>query len=446
MEIKKFIDKVFIKANEMNLKDFEIYFVSSESQSIKVFNNEVDTFSDSQNMGISFRVKFNNKMGYSYTESLEENDIIPLIETAITNAKIIENDDIIDIYGEIKKYEHIDSFNENLNNVSVQEKIDFLITAEKTALSMDKRVKSVNYCAIGSGASEVIIKNSKGLYLNHKGNSIYAYISVVVQDDESLKNDSAYIVTRDFNTMNPIELSKKAVNKALSKLNSINVDSQNYQIIIKNDTFADLLGAMSGIFSAEAVQKGVSKFKGHLNEIVANENVTIVDNPHLKDGYGSAPFDAEGVPTIEKKLIDKGTLKTFLHNLKTSKKDNIETTGNASKGGYKGTMGISPFNFYLEKGHLSFQELLGKVENGILVTGFSGLHSGLNSISGDFSLATEGFLIKNGQIDKPLNQITLAGNFFDLLKNIQYVGNDLEFNLSAVGSPSILVKNLSVAS
>ncbi|MGL5368753.1 MAG: TldD/PmbA family protein [Cetobacterium somerae] len=446
MDIKLFIDKVFDTAKNMKLDDFEIYFTSSENETIKVFKGEIDTYSNSQNMGISFRVKVNEKMGYSYTESIEEEDILPLIERAISNAKVIENLDVIEIYGEKSIYEKIDSFNPVLKDITVDAKINFLLKAEKTALELDSRVKSVNYCVIGSGYGENIIKNSKGLDLYHNGNSIYAYIAVVVQDGDSIKNDSAYIVTKDFSNMDPIKLATEAVTKALNKLNSISIDSKPYDVIIENDAFADLLGAMSGIFSGEAVQKGVSKLKGKIGEVVANSIVTITDNPHLKDGYGSAPFDAEGVPTQCKHLIEDGILKTYLHNLKTAKKDNVKTTGNAAKGGYKGTMGISAFNLYLEKGNQSFQELLDKLQNGVLITGFSGLHSGLNSISGDFSLATEGFLIENGAITKPLNQITSAGNFFDLLKNIEYIGNDLKFNLSGVGSPSLLIKNISISS
>lgn len=446
MNIKLFIDKIFETAKNMQLNDFEIYFTSSENETIKVFKGEIDTYSNSQNMGISFRVKVNERMGYSYTESLEEKDIIPLIDRAISNAKVIENTDVIEIYGEKNIYKKIDSFNPNLKNVSVEEKINFLLEAEKTALNLDSRVKNVNYCMLGSGYSENIIKNSKGLDLFHNANSIYAYIAVVVQDGHSIKNDSAYVVAKNFSEMNSKKLATEAVTKALKKLNSIPVESKVYNVIIENDSFADLLGAMSGIFSGEAVQKGVSKLKGKLGEVIASPIVTITDNPHLKDGYGSSPFDAEGVPTQCKHLIENGILKMYLHNLKTAKKDNTKTTGNAAKGGYKGTMGISSFNLYLEKGNQSFQNLLTKLQNGILITGFSGLHSGLNSISGDFSLATEGFLIENGKITKSLNQITSAGNFFDLLKNIEYIGTDLKFNLSGVGSPSILIKNISISS
>ncbi|MGL4977842.1 MAG: TldD/PmbA family protein, partial [Cetobacterium sp.] len=281
METKLFIDKVFKTAEDLKLEEFEIYFTSSESETIKVFKGEVDTYSNSQNMGISFRTKVDGKMGYSYTESLEEEDILPLIERAISNGKIIENLDVIETYGEQKEYEKIDSFNPDLENISVQEKIDFLLKAEKTALEIDSRIKSVNYCMMGSGKGENIIKNSKGLDLYHKGNSIYAYLAVVVQDGESIKNDAAYIVAKNFSDMDPMELATEAVSKALKKLNSISIQSKEYDVIIENDTFADLLGSMSGIFSAEAVQKGVSKFKGKLDEIVANPLVTITDNPHL---------------------------------------------------------------------------------------------------------------------------------------------------------------------
>lgn len=446
MEIKLFINKLFEEANKLKLTDFEIYFVSSNSQSIKIFKGEVDNFSDSQNMGISFRVKLNDKMGYSYTESLEDSDILPLINSAIENSKIIECDDIIDIYSEKKEYKKLNLYNESLENVSVEDKINFLLTAEKTAFNMDPRVKNVNYCVLGSGSSDIIIKNSKGLDLSNKSNSIYAYMAVVVQENDIIKNASAYIVTDDFSEMDPIALAKEAVEKAIIKLNPIELKSNNYKIIIENDTFADLLGAMSGIFSAEAVQKGVSKFKGKLNEVVANNIVTIIDDPHLDKGYGSASFDAEGVPTIRKNLIENGILKTFIHNLKTAKKDGISSTGNAAKGGYKGTMGVSTFNLFLEKGEKSLDDLIKNIKSGILITGFSGLHSGLNSISGDFSLATEGLFIENGKIVAPLNQFTTAGNFFDVLKNIEEIGSDLKFNLSAVGSPSVVINNLSISS
>ena len=179
-----------------------------------------------------------------------------------------------------------------------------------------------------------------------------------------------------------------------------------------------------------------------MGEKIACEKFTLIDDPHLENGEGSCSFDSEGVPTKYKELISKGILKTYLYNLKTAKKDGVQSTGNAAKGGYKGTIGISPFNLYVKKGEVSFDELLKKMDRGVIITDFAGLHSGLNSVSGDFSLAAEGFIVENGKKGKAFNQITVAGNFFELLLNIEEIGEDMKFSLSGTGSPSVLVKNL----
>ncbi|WP_426710697.1 TldD/PmbA family protein [Cetobacterium sp. SF1] len=446
MEVKLFIDKVFEKAKEMNLNEFEIYYTFSESNSIKVFKGTLDSYSDNQNQGISFRTKVGDKMGYSYTESLEEEEILPLIEGAIENGKVIENEDIVDIYGEKREYVPVESYNPELDKITTEEKIEFLLAAEKAALDYDTRVKSVNYCLFGSGKSERRIKNSKGLDLHDIGNYAYSYLAVVVEEDGVVKNDSDYVVSREFKDFNPEKLGENAAKKALKKLGAINGETKVLPVVISNEAFSDLLEAMSGIFSAENIQKGISKFKGKIGEKVAFEKFNLIDNPHLKDGYGSASFDSEGVPTEYKELIKDGILQGYLYNLKTAKKDGVKTTGNGAKGGYKGTMGISPFNLYVENGNKSFEEMVSSIKDGVLIDSFAGLHSGLNGISGDFSLASEGYIIKDGKIDKPLNQITVAGNFFQLLLDIEEIAGDLKFNLSGVGSPSILVKELNIAS
>ena len=294
----------------------------------------------------------------------------------------------------------------------------------------------------GMGKSERIIKNSKGVDLRDRGNVAYVYISVAAEENGIIKTGSEFKVGRDFNEFNYKEISHRAAYKALSKFNSISVDLKESRCVIENLAFTSLLESMAGIFSAEAVQKGVSLLKGKIGEKIASDKVSVIDNPHLEKSEGAASFDSEGVPTKYKELISNGVLKTYLYNLKTAKKDGVESTGNASKGGYKGTVGISSFNLYVQNGVKSFEELLKDVNEGILITDFAGLHSGLNSISGDFSLAAEGFIIENGKKGRALNQMTVAGNFFEVLKNIEEVGNDIRFSLSSTGSPSVIIKNL----
>lgn len=442
MDKNTFIDLVFKKAKQKNIEEFEIYFLSGTNTSLKVYNEKIDSFSDNQNQGISFRGKFKEKMGYSYTESFTEEDADFLIKEAEENASVIESDDEQIIYDGKGNYVSVETYDSSLENLEISKIEEFLINMEKEALQYDSRIKRVSTCVFGMGKSERIIKNSKGVDLRDRGNVAYVYISVAAEENGIIKTGSEFKVGRDFNEFNYKEISHRAAYKALSKFNSISVDLKESRCVIENLAFTSLLESMAGIFSAEAVQKGVSLLKGKIGEKIASDKVSVIDNPHLEKSEGAASFDSEGVPTKYKELISNGVLKTYLYNLKTAKKDGVESTGNASKGGYKGTVGISSFNLYVQNGVKSFEELLKDVNEGILITDFAGLHSGLNSISGDFSLAAEGFIIENGKKGRALNQMTVAGNFFEVLKNIEEVGDDIRFSLSSTGSPSVIIKNL----
>jgi PmbA protein len=195
----------------------------------------------------------------------------------------------------------------------------------------------------------------------------------------------------------------------------------------------------------DSAQKGLSLLKDKEGEIIASELLTIVDDPLLDNGLGSAPFDDEGVATYRKEIISNGKLETLLHNLKTANKDNIKTTGNGFKSSYSSSVGVSPTNLFIQKGEYSLEELMNKLGEGVIITDFAGLHSGANSITGDFSLAAKGYYIKDGKKQYPIEQITVAGNYFDLIKDIKAIGDDLNFPMSSFGAPSILVNTLSIA-
>nr|WP_280985344.1 metallopeptidase TldD-related protein [Ilyobacter polytropus] len=344
-----------------------------------------------------------------------------------------------------EEYKELELYNPDLETVSIGDKISLLMNTEKITKELDSKIKRVNYCVFGNGSSTRIIKNSKGLNLSEKGNSAYVYVSVVAEDNGITKSGSGFKVSNDFSLFDADTVAKDAVEDAVSKLNPVSIESKQYKVIIKNKAFASMLGAFTGIFSSDNVQKGVSKLKEKLGASIASSKVTLIDNPHMKNGMASSSFDAEGVPTKYKEIVKNGILTSYLYNLKTAKKDGVKSTGNASKGGYKGTLGISPSNFYMKEGETTFNELLESIDNGVLITSLSGLHSGLNSISGDFSLASEGFVISEGEISSSLKQITVSGNFFELLKEINLLGDDLNFGLSPVGAPSVLISNLNIS-
>lgn len=447
MDINLFIDKVFDLAKENGLAEYEAYYSEGNSFSVKIYNGDIDDYKDSSSNGLSFRAIYNGKMGYSYTENFDESSIKLLVEELIDNAKILENEDLEFIFEGAKEYSKESAYKGTLADVDVTKKIEAAILMEKTAKDLDKRVDSVNYCMFGEGKGKRVIRNSKGLKLENIDDGAYAYISVVVKDGEETRTGYALKSFREFHEFDPQALAAEAVERAVSLIGAICVKSGKYDVIIKNDNFGNLLEAMTGAFSADVVDKGLSKFKGKLGELVANKNLNIIDNPFMADGVFKT-FDDEGVPTKDKVVIENGVLKTYLHNLKTAYKSGVESTGNGQKGSYKSSISIAPYNFYIKNGNKPFDELTKDLGNGLILTDFDGLHSGLNSISGDFSLSTRGYRVENGQIVGAVNEITIAANFFELLLNVEEIGNDLKFGFpsgSNIGSPSMLFRNLSIA-
>ena len=372
MEKNIFIDKLFEKASLKGIDEFEIYFLSNLNTSIKIYQGKIENFSNNQNQGISFRGMVDGKMGYSYSESLEDEDIDFLINEVIENASCIESLDKQFIYGEKTNYTDTITYSSAIENLDTDLVKDFLIKMEEYALSIDERVKKVNFCSFAMGSGEKIIKNSKGLELHSKENICYTYISVIAEENGIVKTGSHFQLGRDFSKFDYKELSEVAVKRALNKFGTITLTKVPKTCVIENLAFSSLLGAMSNIFSAEAVQKNISKLKGKLNESVASSIVTLVDDPFLKDGLANSSFDDEGVPTSYKEIIQDGVLKTYLYNLKTAYKDEVSSTGNGVKGSYKGTVGISSFNLYIKPSDKSFDKMIENIKEGIFITDFAG--------------------------------------------------------------------------
>ena len=165
----------------------------------------------------------------------------------------------------------------------------------------------------------------------------------------------------------------------------------------------------------------------------------------MEDGYNSRSFDDEGVACRKKTLVEQGVLKTYLHNLKSAKLMNAVSTGNGFKAGYASNVGIAPSNLYIENGNTSVEDMIASMKEGIIVTEITGLHAGLNAMTGEFSLQSQGWYVKDGKKLRPVNLITIAGNFLDAMKDIAMLGNDGKLNASSIGSPSILFTSLSVS-
>ena len=445
MDFNLFKEELFKEAKDSGFEECEIYYSDSESLSLNVYEGEVEKYKLNNAFGLSFRGKINGKMGYSYTEILDEEAIKTLITNAKGAALAIENEDVQFIYEGDKEYKELDCYKKELDNLKPDELISLALEMEKECKKQCDKVVNFQGCGIGYGKATYGIINSKGLNLKNERNSLTAYVVPIVEENKEKYDGMGYVIAKTVGDIKPSDLAKQGLEEALSKVGGKSIPSGKYKIIINNEAMVSLLGTFSGIFNAEQAQKGLSLLKGKEGEIIASDIITLIDDPHLEDGLGTTSFDDEGVATYKKEIITNGKLNTLLYNLKTAYKAEVKSTGNGFKGSYASTVGVSATNFYIKPGEKSFEDLCNEVKEGVIITEFAGLHSGASAITGDFSLAAKGFMIENGKKTFPVEQITVAGNFFALLKDIEEVGSDLKFPMSSLGCPSVVVKELSVA-
>ena len=447
MKLESFKDKLFKKAEEYGFENAEIYMNEANSFDLRVFKQEIDHYSINEDEGLSFRGIYDGKMGYSYTEKLEESSINMLLEDAQQNAKIIDKKEG-EIFSGSENYKKMNLYNDELNSVSPEEKIEIVKSLEKFAYDEDDRVQAVNYCLYSDSEFSQKIINSKGLNLSFANNIAYLFLSVVAKEGDEIRSANKFQITQNFSDFNPKDIASKAVEEATSLFGATSIKSGSYPIILRNDIAAKILSTFSSTLSAENVQKGLSLFVDKIGDKVAGNNFNLIDDPFFEDGFNSTPFDGEGVATRKKEIIKDGVLTTFLHNLKTAKRAGVESTGNAYRNSHKSSVDIAPTNMYIDKGEYSYDELIKSIDEGVVIIDVQGLHSGANSVSGDFSLGAFGYYIKNGRIEHPIEQITISGNFLQMLKDIEMVGNDLKLGLPGkghFGSPSIKIKELDIS-
>ncbi|MFJ6264339.1 TldD/PmbA family protein [Lysinibacillus xylanilyticus] len=444
MNIVEYQEKLLDKAIKAGFKEAELYFERKNSFQCMLYEGQIDSYETSEDGGLSLRGLYNGKMGYAYTEKLDDDSMSFLIDSAKANADVLDEDECIDIFEGSNEYTPYEFYNEELETIGIPEKIELLRLIEQKIRAYDSRIVTLDYCFLQEYSTERSLANSKNLSLSHKENGLAIYLSTVVKEGEELKTGVYLKMTRDFHSLNAEEIANAAAEEALANLGEKSIPSGKYPIILRSDATASLLSIFMPILSAENAQKDQSLLKGKVGQKVASDTLTILNAPFHPEALSGASFDGEGVATKEQAIISNGTLQTLLHNRKTAKKEGCESSGHAHKESYKGALSIAPQNLYISPGKRSKEELIASVSEGVLITELSGLHSGTNTVSGDFSVAAKGFHIQDGKIVSPVKQMTIAGNFFEFLNDIEESSSELYFLPAGYGSPSLLVKELSV--
>lgn len=434
------------RANELGLTEYELYFREDESISTSAMESEINQFSSSGSSGICFRCIVNDKMGYAFTELFDEDEMISLVDRAVENAKAIECDDEVFIFAGSEKYEEIEQTVADIPSAAVLSKKT--LDCQKALYDSDERVSSGTESGVVAAKTKIRIVNSKGLDLKNESGFFGLYAQPVVRDGENVNTDFA-VEVKPIDEIDERSLAKKAVTDAIEKLGATTVKSGKYNIVFDGAQMRSILSTFTSVFSGKSARLGLSLLKGKVGEVVANEVVTLTDDPFSKENPMRTSFDAEGVATYKKHVIENGVLKTFLYNLSSAKADSVESTGNASKASYSSSVGTSPYCFHFEAGEKTLSELFEAIGEGIYVTEMKGFHAGANAVTGDFSIESAGFMIRDGKKAEAIKEFTVSGNFFELLKQIKEFSNEVKYGIPSdftlFGSPDALVTDMSVA-
>ena len=435
-------DLFFKLAKEAGIEEAELYIGESRSLSISLFHGEIDNYSDNNGYTILARGMVNGKFGAASCDVWNKEKAAYLAREIAANAKVIENEDPMFIFEGSPKYKKVNSFNPELGKISIDEKIKKLHELEDKLRVFDSRIVEIAGVEYNESEERITLLNSKGLKLTHKANYFFILCQAVASDGKQTKSGYNYFLGNDFSKLDIDNLVEKVAKETVDQLGGEPCNTATYRAVLAPSVVRSFMSALIGHVDAEEVQKQSSLFLGKLGQKVLSSKITIEDRP-LERNVFARWFDDEGVATYNKSIIKNGVLQTYLYNLTTAAKDGVQSTGNGYRTG--GKMGTSSSYLVLKPGKKAEEQLFADVGEGVLITDVSGLHAGLNPQSGNFSLQSTGFLIKNGKRDRALDIITISGNLLELFNDVLEVGSNLEVSYNGVAAPSLLIKKIAVS-
>ncbi len=432
-------DKLFDIAKKRGVEAIQVYLEENEQVELAVFKGELEKNQMAKTHSLNIKGIYKGKMGQMTTEVIDLNQVDEWVEAIIKSATLIESKDEVFIYPGDDDYPKVDGlYQAQLNETPIEDKIQLAFDLEAKMAQADSRIE-ISQSFYNEATKRVVIQNSKGLNLEKRVNNAFIGGQVVARSEGDSRSAFDYTQSNLLSDFDLDSIAQKMVDKAVSLLGAKALKSSPYEIVLTNEASASLLQAYVSMFSAESVQKGMSKLSDKIGQVIASPLISIVDDPFLAKSPRSGAFDDEGVKTQYQELISEGKLESYMHNLKTAKKANASSTGN----GFRGS--VSPTNFYIKEGKSNYEDLVKTMKKGLIIADLQGTHSGTNAISGDFSLQASGYYVENGEIIKPVALITVAGNYLTMLQDVEAVGNDMKYAFNFIGSPSLKIKSLAVS-
>ncbi len=422
----------------------EAYVARSNSTSVRVYNSDIESLSSAQEEGVAIRVVQDGKLGFAYAGVLDLDVLQETLAEARDNAQFAEFDDFVGLAEpDGVAPADIDLWRDSLESVPTERKIELAFELERALLAADARITTVPVSAYGDAWGESALATSAGIAVWQRATQCALSSYCLAVENGDTQTGFGVSVGREHGDLDFDKVIADAARRATRLLGARKPKSRRLPVVLDPDVTASFLGVMGFPLTGEAVLKGRSVFANRVGEPVGSSAVTLVSDPTDTRSLAANPIDAEGLASRRVPLIDAGVLIGFVHNSYTARRSGTTSTGSAVRG-MKTTPSVGCRAITLQEGPKDQAELMAELGEGVLVQSVSGLHSGVNPVSGDFSTGAEGLMFRDGQLAEPVREFTIASTLQRMLADVVAVGNDVE-QLPSGLSMSVAIADVSVS-
>jgi PmbA protein len=448
-------------ATAAGASDAEAYAAEDQGREVRAHGGEIESLSAATQRGVGIRAWIGKRVGYAYGTDLSEAGIAALAERAAEAASVADEDEFAgppvpaEVPVRLLRPDHAKGAPEEeiglsdptMGAWSPDQLAELALAIEQAALAADSRIAGVEQAVYADSAESVAIASSIGIEDEYSSSSCYGYVQALAAGDDGRETGLGFDLGRGPAALDPAAIGREGAERAAAMIGAVKPKSRSCPVILDPTVAASFIALIGRGLAASAVQRGRSPFAERLGEEVANEALVLHDDGLDPEGFASAPFDAEGVPRRRTPLIEASSLHTYLYDTYTANRGEATSTGNASRSGYRSQPSVAASNLIVAPGEPSFAELLHEAGDGVLVTDVAGLHSGVNPVSGVFSVGASGRAIRDGELAEPLREFTIASDLVSMLRAVRAVGSDsrwVPFG-GSVRTPSLLVSEMTVA-
>jgi PmbA protein len=424
----------------------EVYLTRGTDTEVRVYEGEVESLSSATSAGGGVRVVAGGRQGFAYAGSLDEDVLGETLADARDNALfsspepwvgLPEPDGVAQV--------PLDLWRDELVSFPTERKVSAAMDLERTVRASDPRIRQVELVTWADSWGEMAIASSLGILAVDSSTACYLAAEAVAGEGDDSQVAYGYTVGRSPSELEPDKAANDAVSRAVRLLGATKPRSAHLPVVMEPRVSSQLLGLLGSVLSGEMVLKGISLFAGHLGETVAAGLFTLVDDPTEQAAWGAATFDGEGLACRRNVMIEDGVLRCFLYDSTSARRAGTSTTASAVRAGYKSAPGVGARAICLAPGTSSPEQVLAQVGDGLLVQSVTGVHSGVNPVSGDFSVGAEGLMVRGGELAEPVRELTIASTIQRMLLGVVGLGNDLEWLPSSAVGVTLAVSEMSMS-